>query len=576
MTARIVSSPTTRRGTAVDVLVVGAGPSGLTLASQLARFGVRFRIVDKAADRAGESRALAVQARSLEVLQTIGLGEKLTHLGRTATRVLLHVDRGAPPSIDLGSLGRDDTRFPFVLFISQRDTEAVLAEFLDGRGVAVERGVQLETMAQSRDGVDCLLRHSDGGTETIRARYVAGCDGAHSTVRKQAGIPFEGGAYPQEFALGDVEADGLERGVIHAFVVGRGMAMFFPLGRPRTWRVMAMDALRSQTDSRAEFPVTINNLSLEELQSMIADPTYGSVKIYDAAWLTRFRLHHRQAARYREDRAFLVGDAAHIHSPVGAQGMNTGIQDAWNLGWKLAMAVKGQANGQLLDSYHAERWPVGRTLLRATDRLFATFARSIAGSPTVASLRRIIVRRVVAPALARPRVRAAAFHFVSQLGIRYRRSPAVTEGEPTLGDGPRAGDRLPDARVVRDGKELYLHECLSSPHVHLLLCGRHRAFDENHVAALSKQFEDVLSVQHLSGDAAGGVITDPTGKLLARLGVHQEAMYLIRPDGHVAFRCGGSDLLRPAGYLARWFTRRDLPGSSRDFSSSQPDASEKR
>ena len=540
----------------IDVLVVGAGPTGLTLACQLARFGVRFRIVDKAPDRSGESRALGVQARSLEILQTLGLGEALASRGRTATRVLFHVDRGEPPAIDLGDIGREDTRFPFILLVSQPETEAALTTHLESCGIAIERGVALQDAMQQPDGVVCTLRHADGRQESIRARYLAGCDGAHSTVRKQTSIPFEGGAYPQAFALGDVEADGLEPGAIHAFPGGYGAAIFFPLGHPRTWRIMAMDASEQRTvDDGAD--VTTTALSLAELQSMIAGPTWGSVTLRDPVWLTRFRLHHRQAVRYRERRIFLAGDAAHIHSPVAAQGMNTGIQDAWNLGWKLAMVTRGRAVEPLLDSYQAERWPVGRTLLRATDRLFARFAQSLSGGRLAVALRRIVIRRVVAPALSRRRFRRAAFHFASQLGIRYRTSPAVAEGEPRLSTGPQAGDRLPDAHVLRDGQRTYLQQALASPHLHLLLCGPACAWNRDEVAMLARRFPDVLAIDYLAREHADGALVDSSGAAFTRLGIAGSAIYLIRPDGHVAYRAGGTDLRGPAAYLARWFTTGD-------------------
>jgi 2-polyprenyl-6-methoxyphenol hydroxylase-like FAD-dependent oxidoreductase len=545
----------------LEVLVVGAGPTGLTLASQLARFGVRFRIIDKAHDRAGESRALAVQARSLEVLQTLRLGEELASRGRTTTRLMLHVDRGAPPIIDLGSIGRADTRFPFILFVSQSETEDVLAAHLSSHGVAIERGTQLAAFHQGPDCLVCSLQHPDGHKESIRVRYLAGCDGAHSTVRKLASIPFEGAVYPQDFALGDVEADGLELGAIHAFVEGRGFAVFFPLGHPTTWRVMAMEAggPRLQRVAGNEQEVTIEPLSLAQLQSMIDEPTSRSVNLRDPAWLTRFRLHHRQAARYREGRIFLAGDAAHIHSPVGAQGMNTGIQDAWNLGWKLAMVARGLADEGLLDSYQAERWPVGRTLLRATDRLFAAFARSMSAGQFVRSVRRLLMRGIVAPVLSRPTIRAFAFHFVSQLGIHYRKSPAVAEGEPKLSKGPQAGDRLPDAKVLRDGLPTYLQQVLGSPRVHLLLCGPVAAWNRDDVITLAQRFPDVLAINYLAREHSDEALVDSSGEAFTWLGVDRNAMYLIRPDGHVAFRSGGTDLRGPAAYLAQWFTAGRTP-----------------
>ena len=538
----------------VDVLVVGAGPTGLTLACQLARFGSRFRIIDKQPDRARESRALGVQARTLEVLQALGLGEALAARGRTTTRLMLHVDRDAPVAIDLGAVPRADTRFPYILFVSQPDTEAVLGGYLEAAGVRIERRVELIGFREESAGVVCVLRHADGREEAVQASYVAGCDGAHSTVRKEADIAFEGGAYPQTFALGDVEADGaLVPEAINAFALGRGVAMFFPLGQPATWRVMAMEGTVPRP-SAADDTVSTQQLSLADLQAMVDDPTGATVRVHDPVWLTRFRLHHRQAVTYQRGRVFLAGDAAHIHSPVGAQGMNTGIQDAWNLGWKLAMVTRGTADARLLDSYHAERWRVGRSLLRATDRVFGIFARAVASRQSVTSLRRVMVRRVVAPALSNPRVRAFAFHFVSQLGIGYRQSPAVAEGEPRLSKGPRPGDRLPDASILRDGQPAYLQEVLSSPHLHLLLCGPVAAWSRVDIIDLAGRFPDVLAINYLTREPSDAALVDSSGEALSRLGVDRHATYLIRPDGHVAFRSGGTDLRGAAAYLAQWFT----------------------
>jgi 2-polyprenyl-6-methoxyphenol hydroxylase-like FAD-dependent oxidoreductase len=435
----------------------------------------------------------------------------------------------------------------------------VLVEYLETRGVVIERGVELARFHAESDSIGCVLRRRDGPEESCRVRYLGGCDGAHSTVRKGSGIAFEGGAYPQTFALGDVEADGsLDSDAIHAFGMGRGFAMFFPLGHPTTWRVMAMEASGSRNDvpSSRDDDVTTHELSLAELQTMVDDPTFGSVRLRNPAWLTRFRLHHRQAASYQQGGIFLAGDAAHIHSPVGAQGMNTGIQDAWNLGWKLAMVVQGWADARILDSYNAERWPVGRTLLRATDRLFGAFAESVSGSTLFMLLRRVMVRGVVAPALSRPRIRAAAFHFVSQLGIRYRTSPIVTEGEPRLRRGPRAGDRLPDARV-QDGRDtIWLQQELSGPHLHLLLCGPVAAWHKDRLLALEQRFPGLLAMRHLATEPSETALVDDSGEALSRLGIEDSGQYLVRPDGHVAFRCGGTDLTGATQYLDRWFTPR--------------------
>jgi 2-polyprenyl-6-methoxyphenol hydroxylase-like FAD-dependent oxidoreductase len=545
----------------LDVLIVGAGPTGLTLAGQLARFNVRFRIIDKARDRAHESRALAVQARSLEVLQCLGLGETLASRGRTTTRLLLHVDRREPVAIDLGDIGRSDTRFPYILFVSQSDTEAVLTEHLALNGVTIERSVELVSFQHDQDSCGCLLRHSDGREEQIRASYVVGCDGAHSTVQKGAGIPFEGGAYPQEFALGDVEADGLlPVDAIHAFGAGRGFAMFFPLGTPTTWRVMAIEAAGAPDRVVGDHAdVSTYELSLANLQRIVNDPTYGSVTLRDAAWPTRFRLHHRQAAQYQKGRIFLAGDAAHIHSPVGAQGMNTGIQDAWNLGWKLALVARGRADNRLIDTYNDERWPVGRTLLRATDRLFSAFARSLSGSQAVTWLRRVLVRTIVGPALTHQRIRALAFHFVSQLRIRYRTSPVVVEGDPPLRGGPRAGDRLPDAQVRRAGATTYLQQELCGFPFHLLICGPVSAWDKGRLTTVVQAHTGLIAIKYLTREEAPDALVDVDGDALARLGIESSGQYLVRPDGHIAFRCLGTDLSGATEYLNRWFGVRFSP-----------------
>jgi 2-polyprenyl-6-methoxyphenol hydroxylase-like FAD-dependent oxidoreductase len=552
----------------LDVLVVGAGPTGLTLAAGLTRFGVPIRVIDRALDRVLESRALGVQARTLEVLQSLGLGEAIVRRGNPSARLMLHLDKKRTAEVRLGDIRAPDTRFPFILFVSQAETEAVLGDHLASVGVKIERGVELVDATAGPAEVRCVLRHRDGREEQVRTRYLAGCDGAHSTVRKVAGISFEGDAYLQDFVLGDVEVDGpLERGTLHSFAIGRGVAMFFPLGSPATWRVIAMSGDgpgrraagagdgAAAADEVSEAAMT-SDLSLDELQAIVDGATGGGFVLRAPAWITHFRLHHRQASHYRAGRIFLAGDAAHIHSPVGAQGMNTGIQDAWNLAWKLALVARGSAVEELLDSYEAERWPVGRTLLRYTDRAFGLFTRVVAGSTLAGWARRTVGTHVLPRLVARKRIRSTLFHFVSQLGIRYRKSPAVTEGEPRLRTGPKAGDRFPDAPVTRDGRRTYLQQELSGPNLHLLLCGTLEGWDHPRLADLTARHVGLVTVDNLSASDAPGALIDGRGEALSRLGVlniEQAAQYLVRPDGHIAFRCAGRDLGALVLYLGQWF-----------------------
>ena len=537
-------------------LIVGAGPTGLALAAQLRWFRTPFRIIDRSLDRTHESRALAVQARTLEVLDSVGLGDPMVARGNTSTRLVIHLGARLIAAVTLGDIGVADTRYPYILFISQAETERILEEHLSSTGITIERDVELARFDVFGQYVDCVLRHGDGCEERARTTYLVGCDGAHSTVRRGAGFFFQGGSYPEDFALGDVEADGpLEAGAVNSFASGGGVAMFFPLGSPTTWRVVAMKAHDSVGQRNASVPdeSPIGPLQLNELQSVVAVATAGSVVVRNPAWLSHFRLHHRQIAHYRHGPVFLAGDAAHIHSPVGAQGMNTGIQDAWNLGWKLALVLRGVANEHLLDSYELERWPVGRFLLRSTDRIFSVFTRGISGGRFASWARDVVAPRLLPRLLESPRLRSLAFSFVSELRIQYRQSPAVTEGHSRLRGGPRAGDRLPDAHVMLDGHAVPLQRAVVGPHLALLLCGDPQAWDSARVARLAERYASLVKVYRLVNQALPGALVDNSHSL-ALLAARDEAQYLVRPDGYIAFRCAGTDLDAVTRYLGQWFS----------------------
>jgi 2-polyprenyl-6-methoxyphenol hydroxylase-like FAD-dependent oxidoreductase len=528
---------------ATEVLVVGAGPTGLTLALHLVRFGVGVRIVDRGADRVHESRALAIQPRTLEVLNGSGVSDDLVEYGNKTVRVRIHAgnrETGAP----LFDLGLPDTAYPYLLFLSQAETERILDEHLAAAGVTVERGVELVDLADGADTAAATLRHRDGSDEQVSAGYVVGCDGAHSTVRRLAGIGFTGGAYPQTFVLADLEADGVQPGAAHAFLSGTGMLFFFPLLRPATWRILAMRPPADPTPPDA--PV-----ALDEVRALTDTYTGGAVQVRDPVWMTNFRLHHRAATRYRSGRVFLAGDAAHIHSPAGAQGMNTGIQDAVNLAWKLAHALRGVDDPALLDSYHTERAPVGRMVLRFTDRAF-TVATST--NPIVRTLRTRLAPRLI-PLVLKPRaLRAYGFRILAELAIRYRRSPLSLDGPRPPRRGPKAGDRLPDARIVHNGQPTTLQRLVAAPGWHLLLCGPAQAWAATDVTSLAQRHAGVLSVHHLTAPGIGDGEPDDLRPALRRLGLTptDTAQYLVRPDGHIGYRAGGTDLTILSGYLHRW------------------------
>ncbi|KAE8763372.1 monooxygenase [Georgenia thermotolerans] len=543
----------TAPGPDVDVLVVGAGPTGLALAAELAATGTRVRLVDRQLDRVHESRALGVQPRTVEVLARLGLAEALVAAGNRTVRLELHA--GARVTrVPLFDLGLADTAYPFLLFLSQAETERILTAHLAARGVTVERGVELTGLAQGADGVTCRLRRVDGGgpVEQVRARFVVGCDGAHSTVRRLAGIAFRGSAYPQDFLLADLDADGVTPGAAHMFLAPRGIFFLFPLARPAPWRVIAMwpdDGGRpggTRPGRRPREPKPAGAaLTLAQVQA-VADAYGTGVRVHDPVWMTRFRLHNRGAARYRAGRVLLAGDAAHIHSPAGAQGMNTGIQDAANLGWKLALVAAG-APAALLDTYERERAPVGRRVRKMTDLAFAV---AVSGHPVLRLLRRHLAPRL-APVVLRV-ARGRPVRTITELAIAYRRSPLTVRGGARRG-GPRPGDRLPDGPLAPgdDAAPHTLHGLLTAPGFHLLLCGD---WDAGAAAELAGPH---LTVHRLAPRPAPGTLIAPpvTWRRLGGAG-----HLLVRPDGYVAAR-GGADLAAVRAYLAAWLPAPDRPST---------------
>jgi 2-polyprenyl-6-methoxyphenol hydroxylase-like FAD-dependent oxidoreductase len=524
-----------------DVLVVGAGPTGLSLALELAAQGTAFRIIDSAPDAVHESRALAIQARTLEVLDRHGVADRLVAAGDPATTVMLHTGARAT-RIPLFDQGFAETAYPFVLFVSQATTEQILIQRLAEYEVQVERGTSLTGLVQDPAGVTCELAATDGNAATVRARYVVGCDGAHSVVRRASGMTFAGTAFPQTFVLADLEADGLEPGRIHGFLDARGLMFFFPLGAPAPWRLLVMRP-----------PEVTGPTTTGVLQRIAAAYTGGRVHVHDPVWLTDFSIHSRRADRFRSGRVLLAGDAAHIHSPAGAQGMNTGIQDAVNLGWKLALVCADRADGELLDSYEAERLPVARSVLRMTGRAFR-IATSTNRALTWARPR---VGAAIAPiALRIPAVRRTGFRVISELAVRYRHSSlngrSGDQRSPRRWSGPRAGDRFPDAAITVDGHATTLYRSLNPAGFHLVLCGPPESWTGVDVDDLLAPWEGLVQVTRLTTTAGPGVWADAGDALRRlRLDAHTRASYLVRPDRYIAHRTRGTSLHELNTYLAR-------------------------
>jgi 2-polyprenyl-6-methoxyphenol hydroxylase-like FAD-dependent oxidoreductase len=449
---------------ATDVLVVGAGPTGLGLALQAVDHGAAVRVVERRTDRFRPSRALMVHARTLEVLRPLGVTDALLDRADTHPRARLHLGARTVP-VELAAFDLPDTAFPHLTLVRQMDVEGVLEAALADRGVSVERGTGLRAVHEGADGAVAVLEGPSGAAR-VRAQAVAGCDGVDSTVRTAAGVGWLGGTYDREIVLADVELDGdLEPGIAHV-VAGRGGLVFvFALGERAPWRILATRPCSAATPSpgRPGPPV-----SREQLQGLLDGAGLGA-RITELAWSSTIRLQHRTAATFRRGRLFVVGDAAHASSPAGGQGMNAGLQDATNLGWKLALAPQSTAAGALLDSYDAERRPADAEVLALTHLLF--WAESSTGR-TAALLRGRLApwgAPLVPFLLRRRRLVAEGMRLLARLDVGYRGSAVSAAGEPPRPGSPRPGDRLGDATVTSGGREVRLHALTARPGVHLLL-----------------------------------------------------------------------------------------------------------
>ncbi|MFO1084017.1 MAG: FAD-dependent monooxygenase [Reyranellaceae bacterium] len=408
-----------------QVLIAGAGPVGMTMANELARRGIAVRIVDKAPARTDKSKALVLWSRTLELLDDAGYVGEFLKAGMQAHGATISTGRDILASVSLDSI---DSRYPYALMIPQSETERILDEHLAARGVTVERSVELASFADKGNGIDATLRKANGETETMSAEWLIGCDGAHSVVRHGLGFAFEGSTMRSDWALADGFIAGLEpKDRLHIFWHRDGILAFFPIVGDR-WRVIC-DLGAAEGEGHRADP------TLEEIQVLLRLRSGRELVMTDPYWLACFRINERKVKDYRKGRVFLAGDAAHIHSPAGGQGMNTGMQDAFNLAWKLSLVIQGSAQPRLLDSYSPERSAVGDRVLRNAGRLTEA---AIMRNPIAQGLRNAVVRF----AAGFPMIQHKIADQLSEMDIGYPESP-LTFTDGIGADGPKPGERWP-------------------------------------------------------------------------------------------------------------------------------------
>lgn len=547
----------------IDVLVVGAGPSGLTLACELVRHGLSVRIIDTLPEPVTYSKAAVVHARTMEVFDAMGVAGAIEARARAIHGTNMYANGKRVAHVALGNV---ESPYPHIYGISQRDTEAVLTARLTELGVHIERGATLDGFEQSSDGVRARLA---GGTE-IAARWLVGCDGAHSTVRHKLAIPFEGSQYEERLIQADLRVawpKEMPDDEMLVFMSETGeQCAFFPLFADGRYRFILV-----YTDKDKELP----EATLGAFQAGIDKHLPGTV-VSDPAWITSFRISQRHAMRYRAGRVFIAGDATHVHSPIGGQGMNTGIQDVFNLAWKLALVQRGVAYPELLDSYEAERAPVATALLAGTDSTTRLMERAVSlRSPITQALR----NRLMSLVTRLPGVASRAARTLSMLDVGYPDSAIVGQdrasiiganlksGEleaPSLvdwaafGDGPAPGERATPIRdLFRDRRHVALlfdgAAATAAGYANLTAIGE----------AIEKRCGDEVEVHVVVPRADkpaaltwnGPILFDEDGAVHKQYGARSECLYLVRPDGYVAYRNQPADAGKLLVYLDRIFKR---------------------
>ena len=490
-----------------EVLIIGAGPTGLSLACQLVRNGTDFVIVEKNEGITPYSKAIGVHARTLEIFDQIGLAQEAVARGTVAGTARLIIDGEIRGELRFSDVGKGMSPFPFVLMLEQSKTERLLYEYLQSHQKDVLWKTELETFKQDSDCVVAQVRTSDGETQTISAKYIVGCDGPKSLVRQALGLKFEGSTFERIFYVADAQVDWqMSHDTLHVCFSPDSFVVFFPLKGERRYRIVGVFP--------EEFYKDEGDILYEEIESRITSETKLHLDIHDVEWFSTYKVHTRHVNKFSAGHGFLAGDAAHIHTPAGAQGMNTGIQDGYNLAWKIALVIRG-ANEKLLETYNEERLENAKRLVNTTDRFFG-FA---AGTDWLMNFLRLHVLPPIAKHIfSLDAVRRFAFPAVSQIGISYRHSSLSNHA----GDEDfevKAGDRMPYFLV--DGQNIF--DRLQQPKFHLLVF----VSELNRFQKLKDELEERYS------ELVDFNVISHSSEVTEVFETEKDFMVLLRPDNHL-------------------------------------------
>ncbi len=522
----------------IDVLIVGAGPAGLMMACQLALCNISFRIIDKKNHPTNYSGALIVQARSLEIFQNMGIAQAAIQNGIIANEIKLIFNGKKSFTIPVKDIGKGLTLFPYLLLLEQSKTEQLFTVFINNLGYSIEWETELKQFTQDDQGVSSILKFTDGHEEIVTSKYLIAADGARSKIRKHLRIPFVGKTYPIPLFVSDCKAEvDLSSDQLCFSFSEETTAGFFPLPGGR-WRIDG--AISRDMESN-------DLLTFEDIGKSFAEKTRMNVNISEPEWFSVFHVNERYALSFQQNRCFLVGDAAHIHSPVGAQGMNTGLQDSYNLAWKLALIIQGKAKETLLNTYSSERVVVAKNVVRGTDRAFTLVTSRNFFSKLIRVRVMPYVLKLALPILVKQLfIRHFFFRRISEIGIQYRKSSLSHHA--SFGDfpsyAPKPGDRLPFIQYQEDGKTYNIQQNVKSTDFHLFIFSKQNSTDV--ISRAAEKYVHLLSIETIP-------YTSETSDLYKRLGIINSGCFLVRPDQYIAYRSSKPEADHFENYLQNFF-----------------------
>lgn len=517
-----------------DVIIVGAGPTGLSLACQLIRYGIDFVIIEKNAGVTPYSKALGVHARTLEIYEQLDLAPKAVELGTVAGKVRMLEGGEIVGEVNLSSIGQGLSPYPYMLVLEQSQNERLLYDYLLTHGKDVTWQAELESFSQGEELVKAHWKNSRGESQVIEGKYLAGCDGPKSLVRHGLGLSFAGSTFERLFYVADVRIDWkYSHDALHVCLARTAGVAFFPLPGEKRWRIVGAFPEGLEKDE--------GEILYEEIEARIREEAELDFDITRVDWFSTYKVHSRHVERFSAGRCFLAGDSAHIHTPAGGQGMNTGIQDAYNLAWKMALVLKGAASERILETYNEERLPNARRLLETTDRMF----NIAAGSDWLFSL----IRTTIFPPMAKfilsiDYVKRSFFRLISQIGISYRNN-TLGQHEGDADFEVKAGDRMPYFMI--DGKSIY--DKLREPKFHFLSFSNGESDFQSQQGEVENEFAELIDYH----------VVPLYPHVVEVFGVSKPFDLLLRPDNYIGFISPERSLKRLSLYFKDVIGRPNKP-----------------